>query len=260
MKAKRQPAIFIGHGHPINAIQKNDFTKSLIKFGSTLKDPEAILVISAHWESRGTRVSTSYNPHIIYDFGNFNPDLFDVKYPAKGSPGFARLVRETIGKDIISEDSEMGLDHGAWTVLKYIFPEANVPVFQMSLDFSKPPSYHYELATKLKPLREKGLMILGSGNIVHNLMMVDWKNRDAKPYDWVIDFDTTVKDNLLKSNHLPLVNYDKLSRSAIKSIPSVEHFLPLLYISALQEKSEKIKFIYEGYQYAAISMRSFIIG
>jgi 4,5-DOPA dioxygenase extradiol len=253
------PALFIGHGHPINAIQKNDFTDMLKKFGTTLEEPKAILVISAHWESRGTKVSTNHNPNTIYDFGNFDPALFDIKYPAKGSPEFAKLARKAIGEDIVKEDSQMGLDHGAWTILKYLFPLANVPVFQLSLDYTKPPEYHYEIAKKLRPLRKEGLLIIGSGNIVHNLMMVDWKNREAKTFDWVIEFDEAVKNYLLKFNHSPLINYDKLGRSATKSVPTNDHYLPMLYIAALQDKKEKVKFIYEGFQYAAISMRSFMI-
>jgi 4,5-DOPA dioxygenase extradiol len=253
------PALFLGHGHPLNAIQKNDYTDTLKKIGEKLPEPKAIMMISAHWESRGTKVSTNPRPEVIYDFGNFNPELFTIKYPAKGSPEFAKLVRETVGTDLIGEDSQMGFDHGSWTILKYIFPAAEVPVFQLSLDYTKPPEYHYELAKKLIPLREKGLMIIGSGNIVHNLMMVDWKNRDAMPFDWVVEFDGIVKSNLLIANHQPLINYEKLGRSAIKSIPTNDHYLPMLYIAALQTKGEKIKFLYEGFEYAAISMRGFIV-
>jgi 4,5-DOPA dioxygenase extradiol len=255
----KQPAIFLGHGHPLNAIQKNDFTDSLTKLGKSLKEPKAILVISAHWESRGTRVSTNPKPETIYDFGNFNPDLFNIKYPAKGSPEFAKMVREALGEDIVAGDYQMGFDHGTWTILKYVFPDADVPVIQLSLDYTKPTEYHYELAKKLRSLREKDLMIIGSGNIVHNLMMVDWKNRDTKPYDWAVEFDEIVKNNLLKYNHQPLVNYEKLGRAAIKSVPTNDHYLPMLYIAAVQDKNEKVQFIYEGFEYAAISLRSFMI-
>ena len=255
----KQPVIFVGHGHPINAIQQNDYTESLTKFGEAIEEPKAIMVISAHWESRGTKVSTNPKPETIYDFGNFHPDLFKIKYPVNGSPEYSDLVIETLGNNLVKKDSQMGLDHGAWTILKYIFPDADVPVFQLSLDYTKLPEQHYELAKKLRPLREKGLMVIGSGNIVHNLMMVDWKNREAKTYDWVIEFDEIVKNHLLKFNHLPLVNYDKIGRTAVKSIPTNEHYLPMLYIAALQDKGESVRFFYEGYQYAAISMRSFII-
>lgn len=255
----KQPAIFLGHGHPLNAIQKNDYTDALTKFGNTLPEPKAILVISAHWETNGTFVSTNPNPHTVYDFGNFHPDLFKITYPAKGSPEFAQLIRKAIGEDIVKEDSQAGFDHGVWTLLKYVFPDADVPVVQLSIDYTKSPAYHYELSAKLKALREQGLMIIGSGNIVHNLMMIDWKNRDAKPFDWAVEFDKSVKKNLLEFNHDPLINYEKLGRSATKSVPTNDHYIPMLFIAALQEKNEKVNFIYEGFEYAAISLRGFMI-
>ena len=256
---EKQPVLFIGHGHPINAIEKNDFTDFLTAFGKKLTKPKAILVVSAHWETEGTYVSTNPKPQTIYDFGNFHPDLFKIIYPASGSPEFAQLVLNILSKDNVKADNEMGLDHGAWTILKYLFPKADVPVFQMSLDFTRTPQSHFEIASKINSLREKGLMIVCSGNIVHNLRMVDWHNRDAEIFDWVREFDSIVKDFIIHNSFEPLINFKSLGEPARLSIPTSEHYLPMLYALALKQPEDKLKFIYEGFQYAAISMRSLII-
>ena len=255
----KQPVLFIGHGHPINAIDKNNFTEALENFGASLQKPKAILVVSAHWETNGTYVSTSENPETIYDFGNFHPDLFKIRYLADGSPEFAAETIKAEGEYVVKPDRGMGLDHGAWTILKYLFPKADVPVFQLSLDYTKPPEYHYELGKNLSKLREKGLLIIGSGNIVHNLKTVSWFERDAKTPDWAIDFDATAKKYLLENEYKKLINYNTLGEAAKASIPTNEHYLPMLYSLALREKNEQLKFIFEGFQYGSISMRAFMI-
>ncbi len=258
-KTSKMPALFIGHGSPMNAIEENTFTKSLHKLGKDLETPKAIMVVSAHWQTRGTFVHTTQLPKTIHDFGGFPQALFDVQYPAKGSPEFANMVSNQITSTQVLHDNEWGLDHGSWAVLKQMYPNANIPVFQMSLDFTKGPAYHYTLAKQLDALRNKGLLILGSGNIVHNLGMLNWDNPTAKAYDWAIEFDDIVKNNLIQHNHTPLINYTQLGKAAQLSIPTNEHYLPMLYAAALQQKNEDLHFLYEEMQMGSISMRCFMI-
>lgn len=255
----KMPVVFVGHGHPMNALRDNSFTQGLQNLGKSLPKPNAMLVVSAHWQTRGTVVSSNPNPDTIYDFGNFHQDLFKIRYNAKGSPEYAKLVQESIQSTKVKEDKTMGFDHGAWTVLKYIFPDANIPTFQLSLDYTKGPAYHYQLAKELYQLRSKGVLILSSGNIVHNLGALDWRNPNAKTLDWALEFDTTVKDLLLKQEHQKLINYQKLGKSALLSIPTNEHYLPMLYSIGLQDKKDKLKFAYEGFEYGAISSRCFVL-
>lgn len=255
----KMPALFLGHGSPMNAIEDNTFTRSLGKLGATLESPKAIMVVSAHWQTRGTYVHTTGLPKTIHDFGGFPQALFDVQYPAKGSPEFAKLVTDQVKSTQVLHDTEWGLDHGSWSVLKQMYPNANIPVFQMSLDFTKGPAYHYQLAKELDALRNKGLMIVGSGNIVHNLGILDWDHPSGKGYDWAIEFDEKVKSSLLTKNHEPLIHYEKLGKAAQLSVPTNEHYLPMLYIAALQQNKEELKFIYEEMQMGSISMRCFMI-
>lgn len=255
----RMPALFIGHGSPMNAIEDNAFTQRLRKLGASLEPPKAILVVSAHWQTRGTYVHTTQLPKTIHDFGGFPQALFDVQYPAKGSPEFAKMVTDQVKSTHVLHDTEWGLDHGAWSILKQMYPNANIPVFQMSLDFTKGPAYHYQLAKELDALRNKGLLILGSGNIVHNLGVLDWNNPSGKGYDWAIEFDETVKKNLLAKNHDPLIQYSQLGRAAQLSVPTNEHYLPMLYIAGLQQQKEELNFIYEEMQMGSISMRCFMV-
>lgn len=255
----KMPALFIGHGSPMNAIEENAFTQSLHKLGKDLEVPKAIMVISAHWQTRGTYVHTTQLPKTIHDFGGFPQALFDVQYPAKGSPEFAEMVGKHITSTKVMHDNDWGLDHGAWAVLKQMYPNANIPVFQMSLDFTQGPAYHYKLAKELDALRSKGLLILGSGNIVHNLGVLDWNNPNGKGYDWAIEFDEKVKTNLISHHHAPLIDYNQLGKAAQLSVPTNEHYLPMLYAAALQQKNEALKFIYEEMQMGSISMRCFMI-
>jgi 4,5-DOPA dioxygenase extradiol len=257
--SEKMPVLFIGHGHPMNALLDNNFTQTLTKIGQNMDKPNAIMVVSAHWETRGTYVSVNPQPTTIYDFGGFDKRLFEVKYEPKGHPEFAHEVIKTATDFNISEDHSMGLDHGAWTVLKYLFPKADVPVFQLSIDFTKPPQYHYELAAALKKMREKGVLVVGSGNIVHNLGRLDWQNINAKPFDWAIEFDELVKGKLTTNDFKALVNYNQFGKLAQLSIPSNDHYLPMLYTLGLADKNEQVKYLYEGIQYGSISMRCFQI-
>lgn len=255
---QKMPAFFIGHGNPMNAIYDNAFTKKLNTIRNTISKPKAILVISAHWITKGTYVSTNPHPKTIYDFGGFPDKLFRVKYEPSGAPELAKEIKQKVNYTSVSEDDKMGLDHGAWTILKHIYPSADIPVFQLSIDYSKPAAYHYELAKQLNYLRYKGVVIIGSGNIVHNLGMVDFNNPNSA-YDWAIEFDSTVKKLLDKGDDTALINYEKLGKSALLSIPTNDHYLPMLYILGLRDKGEQVSYIYESMEMGSLSMRSFVI-
>jgi 4,5-DOPA dioxygenase extradiol len=253
----RMPVVFIGHGSPMNAIEDNSFTQTLAKIGQRWERPKAILVVSAHWLTRGsTSVANSPNPATIYDFGGFPQALYEVKYPAPGSPDFAKQVVDNIKSIQVHEDHEMGFDHGAWTILKHIYPNADIPVFQMSIDYNKPPEWHYALAAEMKALRQKGVLILGSGNIVHNLRMATFHDF-SQQYDWAIEFDEVVKQRLLAGDHQALVNYQQFGRPAQLSVPTNDHYLPMLYTLGLLDKNEPINFTYEEVLGGSISMRCF---
>lgn len=258
-RSEKMPVLFIGHGHPMNALFDNDFTRSLQKIKSQIEEPNAVMVVSAHWETRGTYVSVAEQPKTIHDFGRFDSRLFDIQYPAPGHPD---LAEETVrlGQHFhIQTDHAMGLDHGAWTILKYIYPKADIPVFQLSIDFTKPPEYHFALAQELKELRHKGVLIIGSGNIVHNLRILDWQNINANPFDWAIEFDELAKAKLSSGDFQSLVNYKQFGKLAQLAIPSNDHYLPMLYSLGLAEKNEKVDYLFEGLQYGSISMRCFKI-
>ncbi len=254
----QMPAFFIGHGNPMNALYDNTFTKALSHSVVGIPKPKAILVVSAHWQTKGTFVTSMIAPKTIHDFGGFPKELFAVEYPAPGSPEFAKQVIQQVKSTTIQDDHDWGLDHGAWTILKHMYPNADIPVFQMSLDYAKSAQWHYELAKELNVLRSKGLLIVGSGNIVHNLGRVSWEDPNAK-YDWSIEFDEKVKSDLLKRDHTDLINYEKIGKSALLSVPTNEHYLPMLYAAALQQKNENVNFVYEGIEMGSISMRCFKI-
>ncbi len=254
-----QPVLFIGHGNPMNALYDNVFTRSLTSLGNSLAKPKAILVVSAHWLSRGTFVSTTSNPKTIYDFGGFPPEMYQIIYPAKGSPESAKLVQEEVKKTIVNADSAMGMDHGAWTILKHMYPDASVPVFELSIDFYQSPRWHYELAQELKALRKKGILIIGSGNIVHNLRRANFED-DAKVDDWAIEFDEIIKSKILSHDHDAIIDYHNLGKSAAIAVPTNDHYLPLIYSLGLQEKNEEVAFTFEGFQNQNISMRCVKIG
>jgi 4,5-DOPA dioxygenase extradiol len=258
---RRYPAWFIGHGNPMNVLLDNAFTKSLAAMGKSLHEkPHAILVISAHWLSKsGTFVSVTSKPETIYDFYGFPDAMYKIKYPAPGAPDYAQEVKETITSVDVQEDHEWGLDHGAWTVLKHAFPHATIPVFQMSIDYSKPAAWHFKLASELQSLRNKGVLIIGSGNIVHNLRTADFHNIQANPYDWAKEFDDISKRKILSREFNDLVEYEKLGQSARMSIPTPDHYYPMIYGLGLVTDKDEVKFTYEEIQNASVSMRCFEI-
>ncbi|WP_160715777.1 4,5-DOPA dioxygenase extradiol [Chitinophaga solisilvae] len=254
---KEMPVMFIGHGSPMNGISDNAFTHALGKMGQALpQPPKAILVISAHWLTKGTHVLVSPQPPTIHDFGGFPEALYRVQYPAPGAPDMARATKELITSVKVVEDDHWGLDHGAWTVLRHMYPQADIPVYQLSIDYYQSPGYHYKLAAELKALRKKGVLVIGSGNIVHNLRQISF-SENAQPYDWALSFDATVKDRLEKHAFTDLVNYQQLGQAAMLSIPTNDHYLPMLYILGMINSNEDIQFTYEEIQNASISMRCF---
>ncbi|MDZ4287698.1 MAG: 4,5-DOPA dioxygenase extradiol [Prosthecobacter sp.] len=255
--SERQPAIFIGHGSPMNIIRDNAFTQSLKILGQQSPRPAAVLVISAHWLTPNeTRVSVNPEPAIIHDFGGFPEELYQQRYPAHGHPALAGEVVKQVTSLKIHEDHEMGLDHGAWSVLRHIWPQANIPVFQLSIDYAEPPQFHYDLARQLQSLRDRGVLILGSGNIVHNLRRISWEENDPHTPEWAQEFDTWAKSKLEAGDHQALVNYAAVGAAAHLSVPTNDHYLPLLYTLGTLAKDEGIRFTYEGFQNASISMRS----
>jgi 4,5-DOPA dioxygenase extradiol len=255
----RMPAMFIGHGNPMNAIDDNSYHKSWQDIGKKLPRPKAILSISAHWTTTGTRVTVASHPETIHDFGGFPKKLFDQQYPAPGSPEMAQLTKEIVTYSHIQGDDKWGLDHGTWSVLLPMYPAADIPVYQLSLDYDKPPQYHYEIGKQLSKLREKGVLVLGSGNLVHNLRMVDW-NGGNKVYDWAREFDSKFTDWIEKGDHKSILDYQKiLGNTATMAHPSYEHLLPLFYVLGLQHKSEKVTFFNSQFDMASISMRSLLI-
>lgn len=259
----KMPALFVGHGSPTNAIEENNFTRMLAALGKRFSGemiPSAIMVVSAHWLTQGTFVSTVEKPETIYDFGGFQDELYQIKYEAPGAPALAEEVAGL--SDKIKTDKSWGLDHGAWTILKYIFPKADIPVFQMSIDYYKPMQYHYDLAVLLNSLRKKGVLVIGSGNLVHNLSMSfpKFMSNDANAYDWAIEFDAWIKDKLEKNDHKSLINYLAAGKAAELSVPTPDHYIPLLYSAALREADEEVTMLHDEVYYGGISMRTFGYG
>ncbi|GLU44383.1 4,5-DOPA dioxygenase extradiol [Allomuricauda sp. NBRC 101325] len=237
----KMPVLFLGHGSPMNAIEENEFVSSFRKLGHEVVKPQAILCISAHWETRGTKVTAMNNPPTIHDFGGFPQALFDVQYPAPGSPELAKEAQNVITKTEVELDHHWGLDHGAWSVIKHMYPNADVPVIQLSLDYTKTPQYHYELARELESLRHKGVLIVGSGNVVHNLRRVAWdKLNDVYAWDWAEEANEKMESFIMDGNHTALIDYGKQGSSFSMSIPTPEHYLPLIYTLALKGKSEDV--------------------
>lgn len=263
---EKMPVLFIGHGSPLNITLDNPFTRSLSGWGKRLPRPRAILVVSAHWMTEGTFVSVTPRPQTIYDFYGFPEELYAVRYPAPGAPEAAEAVAHLVRKVAIRQDARWGLDHGAWSVLRHLYPEADVPVFELSLDYSfrdphpKPLRHHYDLAGELGELRYRGVLVIGSGNIVHNLARIDFGSMDAPPYSWAVEFDEAVKESLIAGDHARLLDCRGMGRSADLAVPTLDHYLPLAYVLALQGRDERISFVYEGIQNASISMRCFQIG
>ena len=253
----RMPALFIGHGSPMNAIEDSEFSRAWAEAGQSITKPKAILCISAHWETTGTRVTAMERPCTIHDFHGFPKPLFDMEYPAPGDPALARLIRESVADAPIILDSDWGLDHGAWSVLCRMFPQADIPVVQLSLDRTKEPAFHYGLGKSLRELRNRGILIVGSGNIVHNLGAVVWQDTS---HDWALAFDQQIKRLIASCDRDAIIHYDRLGDAAKASVPTAEHFLPLLYILGLQEAGEESTFFNEKVTLGAISMTSLQVG
>ena len=238
---QKMPVLFLGHGSPMNAIEENEFVVNFRRMGKEVTRPKVILCISAHWETKGTKVTAMQNPPTIHDFGGFPQALFDVQYPAPGSPELAQITKEVITKTDVELDTHWGLDHGAWSVIRHMYPDADVPVIQLSLDYTKPPKYHYELAQQLETLRHKGVLIVGSGNVVHNLRKVKWdKLNDIYAWDWAVEANDKMKSFIMDGDHQALIDYGKQGSSFALSIPTPEHYLPLIYILGLMDKKESI--------------------
>jgi 4,5-DOPA dioxygenase extradiol len=251
------PALFIGHGNPMNAIEDTEFSRAWAKVARSLPKPKAVLCVSAHWQTPGTRVTAMEQPKTIHDFYGFPPALFEKRYPAPGSPELARTTQQMMREAHVELDSEWGLDHGAWSVLCRMFPDADVPVVQLSLDERKAPAFHYELGRELKGLRKKGVLIVGSGNMVHNLREIAWEDT---AYDWALEFDAQMKELILSGNHRAIVDYTKLGRSARLAVPTLEHYLPLLYVLGAQDESDSVKFFADKVTLGSMSMRSVRLG
>jgi 4,5-DOPA dioxygenase extradiol len=259
-KTEKMPVFFIGHGSPMNAIDDNSYTQTLNRLGETLPRPTAILVISAHWMSEGTWVTEMPNPKTIHDFYGFPQALFDVQYPAPGSPELAKLVQETVVDPRVNADREMwGLDHGTWSVLRHMYPKADIPVVQLSIYMEQPPEYHVKVGQQLTKLRERGVLIVGSGNLVHNLRQIRWEP-GAPAHDWAIEFDQWLKQKLEARDFDSVLNKFHATEAGKLSVPTMDHYYPLHYVLGAAEKTDELKFIYEEMQNGSISMRSVQLG
>jgi len=256
---KKMPVLFIGHGSPMNAILDNSYTQAICKSIDNIPKPEAILVISAHWETNGTYITSNDAPKQIYDFYGFPQELYNLKYNPTGAEKYAEMAAGELEDSNVTLTEKWGLDHGAWSVLTHMYPKADIPVFQMSLNRLGDENYHYNLGRKLSALRESGILIIGSGDIVHNLRVMNYE-MDSEPYDWASKFDNYISEAIVSRNHDNIISYEKLGETAKLSVPTKEHYLPLLYIAALQEESDEVKFIYKGIQHSSMSMTSIQIG
>tara|TARA_R110001592_G_scaffold60615_2_gene184524 strand:+ start:1154 stop:2035 length:882 start_codon:yes stop_codon:yes gene_type:complete len=257
----KMPVLFLGHGSPMNAIEENEFVSTFRKLGQELIRPNAILCISAHWETNGTYVTTMQNPRTIHDFGGFPQALFDVQYPAPGSPELATETKHIISKTAVGLDDKWGLDHGAWSVIKHLYPKADIPVIQMSIDYTKSAKYHYELAKEINSLRNKGVLIIGSGNMVHNLRKVAWDRLNEEfAYSWTFEANEKMKSFILNGDHQSLIDFKSQGKAFDLAIPTPEHYMPLLYALALKEENETIELFNDKPVGGALTMTSVKIG
>lgn len=257
----KMPVLFLGHGSPMNAIEENEFVTGFRKVGKEITRPSAILVISAHWETPGTFVTAMQQPRTIHDFGGFPKALFDVQYPAPGSPTLAKETQQLITHTKVELDEKWGLDHGAWSVIKHLYPDADVPVIQMSLDYRQSAQWHYDLAKQLAALRRKGVLIVGSGNMVHNLGKVEWRRlSETFGYDWALEASEKMKNSIRTADHQPLIQFRSQGKAFDLAIPTPEHYLPLLYTLALQEKGEEVALFNDLAVAGALTMTSVKIG
>jgi 4,5-DOPA dioxygenase extradiol len=254
------PAIFFGHGNPMNALLKNGYTEGWASIGNRLPRPKAVLAISAHWYFPATAVTVSPAPRTIHDFGGFPRELYQVQYPAPGSPQLAERVQSLLAPAAVGLDEQWGLDHGTWSVLCHVFPQADIPVVQLSLDETQPPEFHYEIGRRLAPLRDEDILVIGSGNLVHNLHTYAWGRHLVEPFDWAVRFEKLVRESLVAGDDGPLIAYETLGRDAMLSVPTPEHYLPLLYVIALRREGEQVSFPVEGVDGGSVSMLSVQVG
>jgi len=258
--ATLMPAIFFGHGNPMNAIEHNGYTEAWQRFGQQTPRPRAILSISAHWYVPVTSVTVSTSPRTIHDFGGFPPELYQVQYPAPGDPSLAQRIQQLLLPLDVTLDTSWGLDHGTWSVLKHVYPAADIPVVQLSIDKVKHAAFHFDVGRKLAPLRDEGVLIVGSGNIVHNLRAYAWDRRPRDPYDWAVRFEATSRELMQSGEFAPLIDYETLGQDAELSIPTPDHFLPLLYVLATGQQHEPVRFPIEGTDGGSISMLAVQVG
>lgn len=259
---QKMPVLFIGHGSPMNAIEDNEFSNRWQQMGQEIPKPRAVVVVSAHWLTQGTAVTAMSQPKTIHDFGGFPQALFDVQYPAPGDPNLATEIQKLVTNPSVVLDHDWGLDHGTWSVVKHMYPKTDIPVLQLSIDYHKPAKYHYELAKQLLSLRKKGVLIIGSGNMVHNLRMVAW-NKLSEPefgYDWALEMNAIFKQKISTRNHVDLIAYEKLSKAASLAIPTPDHYYPLLYILALQTDTDAVEFFNDKAVGGSLTMTSVKIG
>ncbi|MBB5437169.1 4,5-DOPA dioxygenase extradiol [Pedobacter sp. AK017] len=254
------PVLFMGHGSPMNGIEDNEFSAKWVEMGRNIPEPKAVVVVSAHWFTRGTQVTAMDFPKTIHDFGGFPQALFDVEYPAPGDPELAKETAGLIHSTAVGLDHDWGLDHGAWTVVRHMYPKANIPVLQLSIDYTKDATYHYNLAKDLSALRKKGVLILGSGNMVHNLRMMSWEMINGGGYDWALEMNEKFKSLIMNGEHQPLLNYQRLGSAAMMAIPTPEHYLPLMYTLGLQNKNEEVSLFNDKAVGGSLTMTSVRVG
>ncbi len=259
---KPMPVLFIGHGSPMNGIEHNTFSQEWARRAAQMPVPAAVLVISAHWLTRGTHITAMEHPRTIHDFGGFPQELFDVQYPAPGMPALAEETRSLISSTQVGLDHDWGLDHGAWTVVRHMFPDAKIPVLQLSIDYAKPAAWHYELAKELAALRRKGVLIIGSGNMVHNLRLIAWDKLEQPGFgfDWAIEMHELFKQKISAGDHRALIEYEKLSKSALLAVPTPDHYYPLMYALGLQQQQETPEFFNDQLVAGSLNMTSVQFG
>ncbi|WP_270090154.1 4,5-DOPA dioxygenase extradiol [Sphingobacterium sp. SYP-B4668] len=258
-QSKLMPALFVGHGSPMNGIEDNEFSRNWAQLAKEIPEPQAVLVVSAHWYTDSTKITAMESPQTIHDFYGFPKELFAIEYPAPGSPVLAEETKALITQTHVELDHDWGLDHGTWTVVRHMYPDAKIPVLQLSIDYRQHPLWHYDLGKELQGLRRKGVLIIGSGNMVHNLRMISWKMIDGGGYDWAYDMNDTFKSLIQKREHKTLVQYDQLGAAAILAIPTPEHYLPMLYTLGLQGDKEDVTFFNDKLVGGSLNMTSFKI-
>lgn len=254
------PAIFFGHGNPMNAIDENVYTRAWREIGESFEKPRAILMVSAHWYVPGTMLTNNERPRTIHDFGGFPRALYEVQYPAPGDRALVDRVVELLAPAAAVPDPQWGLDHGAWSVLVHAYPNADIPVVQLSIDETKDPMYHYELGTRLRPLRDEGVLVAASGNLIHNLHAYAWGRHPAEPFDWALRFEKTARELLLARDFEPLIDYESLGDDAMLSAPTPDHYLPLLYVLGASDERDRVTFPVEGMDGGSISMTTVRFG